>query len=365
MANVILPGTYITVRDEGLISAGAVSVGNVGVVGTADNGDVSKPYILSGFMAAREIFSPVQEQGKASKPVTGNLLSTLELIFGNGATTVYAVRAKDETADAYADALAALEKEVVNIVLLAGQDAGKSDMVLKLKNHLDFTEGIQRERVGVVGSNGTTDAKKISNGIDLVTNDKGRLIYVAPGLKLKRRNPATGEETEDVLSGAYTAAAVAGLIASLPVQTSPTNKTINISGLGAEFNHGQLESLVTSRVLTVEKREGFRVVKGITTSTNTAWAQVTTRRIVDKAIYGVRSSCNPYIGKLNNDRVRGAMKATIDGFLTRMVEEEALKTYKLEVSATRAQEIAGQCMVNMTLQPTFSIDYIMVTMYLG
>jgi hypothetical protein len=36
----------------------------------------------------------------------------------------------------------------------------------------------------------------------------------------------------------------------------------------------------------------------------------------------------------------------------------------LEVSATRAQEIAGQVNVVMTLQPTFSIDYIRVVMTL-
>jgi hypothetical protein len=82
-------------------------------------------------------------------------------------------------------------------------------------------------------------------------------------------------------------------------------------------------------------------------------------------MYGVRSSCNPYIGKLNNTRVRAAMKATLDGFLTRMVQDEQLVSYALEVSATRPQEIAGEAIVTMTLQPTFSIDYIKVTMYLG
>lgn len=61
---------------------------------------------------------------------------------------------------------------------------------------------------------------------------------------------------------------------------------------------------MSNRVLAVEKREGYRIVKGITTATNFGLHQVTTRRIVDYAIYGVRSSCNPYIGKLNNDRVR-------------------------------------------------------------
>jgi hypothetical protein len=59
------------------------------------------------------------------------------------------------------------------------------------------------------------------------------------------------------------------------------------------------------------------------------------------------------------------MKATLDGFLTRMVENEALVSYQLQVSATRSQEIAGTVMVTMTLMPTFSIDFIKVTMYLG
>ncbi len=114
----------------------------------------------------------------------------------------------------------------------------------------------------------------------------------------------------------------------------------------------------------MEKRDGFRVVKGITTHDG-AWRQITTRRIVDYATYGVRSACDPYIGKLNNERVRGAMKATLDAFLTRMVNDEALVSYQLSVSATRDQERAGEAIVNLTLEPTFSIDFIKVTMYLG
>jgi hypothetical protein len=39
--------------------------------------------------------------------------------------------------------------------------------------------------------------------------------------------------------------------------------------------------------------------------------------------------------------------------------------YQLDVSATRAQEINGQALVTMTLQPTFSIDYIKVIMNLS
>ena len=190
-------------------------------------------------------------------------------------------------------------------------------------------------------------------------------MYVGPGIRVNVTDPATRIQREVSLPGAYTAAAVAGVVSSLPVQASPTNKTVNVPGLAAVFNQPKLEKLVQNRVLAVERREGFRIVQGITTSANPAWKQITTRRIVDYAMYGVRSACNPYIGKLNNVRVRAAMKATLDGFLTRMVQDEALVGYQLEVSATRAQEIAGEAIVTMTLQPTFSIDYIKVTMYLG
>ena len=96
----------------------------------------------------------------------------------------------------------------------------------------------------------------------------------------------------------------------------------------------------------------------------TAFHQITTRRIVDFAKYGVRSAANPYIGRLNNERVRGAVKSTINSFLQEMVDDEMLISYELEVSATRDEEIKGIARVNIVLRPTFSIDFIKVTMFL-
>lgn len=560
MAEVILPGTYITVRDEALITAGRVSTGNIGIVGTANKGPVGKVTILSSFTEAREVFGEADTwAGGSSNELT--LVRALSQIFNNGGRTVYAVRTagataaqaafqvrdgssnpltllkaktpgtwgnalkikvSDATANAlvseqlpgnaatltrtkvvaggglnsiqvrqaatgllltytilyagpvvntqaqvlinpatggltfttlagfapvagdtilaryevpaancrlvevfydgrkesytvpdaallaqlvnlrssligapaadainptlynvlpaplaieqlfgtglngniagangenaspanYTTGLALLEEDIVNIVTLAGQSASNAAMLTALQGHLNTTADIKRERIGVIGSDASTDANVIAG--HNVASD--RMIFVGPGI--------LGNDNE-VLTGAYTAAAVVGLIASLPVQASPTNKELNIPGLAVNFSTPQLEKLVQNRVLAIENRSGFRVVKGITTATNSAWHQVTTRRIVDYAIYGVRSGCNPYIGKLNNSRVRGAMKATLDAFLTRMVDAEALVSYELDVTATRAQEIAGECIVTMTVRPTFSIDFIMVTMYLG
>ncbi len=453
MVEAILPGTYITVRDEGLISAGQVVSGNIGIVGTAAKGPVDEVQILGSFSEAKAIFGEIDPARQLT------LIQALEQIYNNGGKTVYAVRtganatkatyqikdstdkdlvkleaktpgnwgndikikitdadspanskkveltyqntketytiskpgdweqqvnnqtkgstlvtatlAKDSSSEAlpkntgevafaagsdgqpsYKNSLAQLENELINLVLLAGQDVSNSEMVTALLGHLNTTATIKRERIGIIGSGTSDDVNAIAKDIP----DSDRLILVAPGLQIS---------PQVKLSGAYTAAAVAGLLASLPVQASPTNKPLTIPGLSKEFSTSQLEKLVSNRVLAIEKREGFRVVKGITTATNSAWHQITTRRIVDFAIYGVRSACNPYIGKLNNERVRGAMKATLDAFLTRMVQDEALISYELAVTANRVQEIAGEAIVTMTLRPTFSIDFIKVTMYLG
>ena len=455
MVEAILPGTYITVRDEGLISAGQVVSGNIGIVGTAAKGPVDEVQILGSFSEAKEIFGEIDPARQLT------LIQALEQIYNNGGKTVYTVRtatgatkatyqikdssdkdlveleaktpgtwgnnikikisdadspanskkveltyqntketyiiskssdleqqvnnqtkgstlvtatlAKGASSEAlpkntddsgekftlgsdgqpdYKNSLEKLENELINLVLLAGQDVSNSEMVTALLGHLNTTATIKRERIGIIDSGTSDDVNAIAGH----TLDSDRLILVAPGLQIS---------PQVKLSGAYTAAAVAGLLASLPVQASPTNKPLTIPGLSKEFSTSQLEKLVGNRVLAIQKQEGFRVVKGITTATNSAWHQITTRRIVDFAIYGVRSACNPYIGKLNNERVRGAMKATLDAFLTRMVQDEALISYELAVTANRAQEIAGEAIVTMTLRPTFSIDFIKVTMYLG
>jgi hypothetical protein len=466
MPEIILPGTYISVRDEGLITAGRVSTGYIGIVGTANKGPVNSVQILGSLSEAREMFGDA-DASNATNALT--LVRALDYVYANGGRTVYAVRTangtpakaafqtKDAAAAAnnlsklearsggtwgnsiqieinagdaantrrveiysdgakevylvgltddfakeinrrsalvtanesaafvgklpavttgkvrfgsdaaggstpgtngenastahYAASLALLENDVINIIVLAGQAHG---MAATLQAHLNTTAEIRRERIGIIGSNGTETIDAIVAAKDTMSSD--RLIFVTPGIQVS---------DSEKLPGAYTAAAVAGLLSSLPVQASATNKTLTLPGLSVEFSSSKLEKLVQKNILAVEKREGFRVVKGITTASNSAWHQITTRRIVDYAIYGVRSACNPYIGKLNNERVRGAMKATLDAFLTRMTEDEALVSYELEVSATRAQEIAGECAVTMTIRPTFSIDFVRVTMYLG
>ena len=56
IGEMILPGTYIEVRSEGLIGVGGISTGNIGVVGTANRGPLNTPVILGSYTEAVDTF---------------------------------------------------------------------------------------------------------------------------------------------------------------------------------------------------------------------------------------------------------------------------------------------------------------------
>ncbi len=255
----------------------------------------------------------------------------------------------------YTLSLEKLDTEPVNLVVLGG--LGFSDASAALAAHAEKTENAGKERLTFVGAD-EDSASAVAANADEIADD--RVILTAPGIR-----------AIDLIGGgqvnlppAYTAAAVAGLVASLAVHASPTNKTLKIPGITTDYNDGKIKNLLNNRVLVIEKKSGYRVVKGITTDTG-AFKQISIRRIVDYAKEGVRRATLPYIGKLNNARVRGAMYGTLNGFLSQMLQDEQLTDFQLEVTATRDQEIAGVALVTLYLKPTFSIDYVKVIMNLS
>lgn len=552
MPEMILPGVYIEVRPEGLIVPGQISVGNVGVVGTASRGPIGTPTLLGSYAQARQLFGDADAWDKDNPGDVLTLVRALELAFTHGATTVYAVRvagggvatasrtlpsatgnaavlraktpgdwgesvmvnvgdataspviedeehvfsggavalshqpvaqsararisitedatgivrhrrviyagvpgaedvlvtpgtgaltfgtapANDDViratyllppaqgvkvtvrlgtleevytvvdgADLVADindpdsgsalvtatagsqpdepptkdapgvfaplqggdngvsgapykaGLDALLTVDAHIVIGAGQTDGGT-FAADLAAHVDVasTDTLKRDRIGVVGSRlGATLDQVLGHSVS-----SDRVVFVAPGMLAT--DAATGKTV--TLPGAYTAAAIAGKLASLSPHISLTNKTLPVAGLEQVYTPTELTQLVKAAVVAVEKRQGYRVVKGITSSVGSPFSQITTRRIVDYAKYGVRSAATPYIGLLNNERVRGAMHATINTFLDGMVKDEMLTGYQLAVTATREEERQGIARVTLTLRPTFSIDYIKVTMFL-
>jgi hypothetical protein len=376
LSELVIPGTYIDVRAEGLIGVGGLSTGNIGIVGTArnldENGDpvvdedgnpvdiTGKTFILSDYATAQETLGRYD----AFSQKTLNLTRALELLYRNGARTVFA-RALDPDNAATGDFSAAFDELVKdNVNILIAPELSTVDARDLLTAVLDSAENNGRDVIAVVGSN-ATEVDDIKDHVR--SND--RLILAAPAIVTSETVVEDGRpKSSDVeLSGSYTAAVVAGLLSTLAPEDSPTNKVLaGVKDLVQRFSYGQVKDLVSGGVLVLESRQGVRVVRGISTEMvdNGPFKQITTRRITDFAKAGIRQASNPFIGRLNNQRLRAALQAAIEGFLTTMVADEALIGYSVEVTATRQDERDGRAIVNAVIQPTLSIDFVAVTLVL-
>jgi hypothetical protein len=327
------------------------------------SGSIVETYTVS---SGSDLVAQITANSALVSAAAGTALGTADPLAPVAATALAGgLSGADATDSDYALGLSQLLDVDAHIIVAAGMD--NTVIGNELKSHVEDAsdDKTKRDRIAVVGTRGLNPGESASAfASDVITNLGAgvgdRMILVTPGLKAT--DSTSGKEV--TLPGSYAAAAVAGMLSARDPHVSLTNKTLSAGGLEVKFNSGQLEQFVKNNVLALEARRGFRVVKAVTTDDG-AFKQITTRRIVDFAKFGVRSAADPYIGRLNNVRVRNTIKGSINGLLAAMVNDEMLVGYTLDVSATREEEIRGIARVLMTVQPTFSLDYIQVTMYLG
>jgi hypothetical protein len=350
--SLVVPGTYVQVRAEALIGGAAVSTGNIGIVGTAATVPTGTE-LLSGYAEAVAAFGAYDAFDDGAGKL--NLTRAIEIAYRNGAGVVFAHALPDTaTASDFSAAFDAVIKDDVNIVI--APQLSTADAISTLGPILEQAENNNKDLIAVIGS----DADDVDD-IKAQVPDNDRIIFCTPGMQAFD----SAEKDLVTLPGTYTAAAVAGLLSSLSVQTSPTNKVLpGVVKLSQRFTYGEEVDLLKARALVLEERGGVRVVRGLTTDSG-PFKEITTRRITDFAKGGIRQVASPFIGRLNNQRVRKALNGAINGFLTGMVADEALIGYDLSVTATRQDEIAGRAMVNVLMQPTFSITFIPVTLTLS
>jgi hypothetical protein len=357
-AGLILPGTYIRVRSDGLIGVGGISAGNIGIVGATAAAAAGVTRMLSSLAEAEAFFGPAF--GTGAFKVTGqplNLTAQIGELYRNGARTVFARGVSDPVAPTgYTAAFEELTKEDVQIFVAPSLSTAVVLGILPAA--VEAAENNHRDVIAVIGLDEDTPADIDTQAGGVTADD--RLVAVAPGYLTFDPDAAA----DIVLPGNYMAGPVAALISSLAPHSSPTNKVLpGVTQLAHRFSYGQRMSLVSKQILALEAKSGVRVVRGITTDEG-GFTQITTRRIVDFAKAGIRQVSNPFIGRLNNVRVRAALQSAIDGLLTSMLVDEQLTAYQLEVTATRRDEIEGRAIVNVLLQPTFSIDFVAVTIVL-
>ena len=168
------------------------------------------------------------------------------------------------------------------------------------------------------------------------------------------------------------AAAYAGFMNRLAPHSSTTNKAIPNLAARRPLSAKQANKLAARRVTTfLNKTNGFVVASGITGAHNVSkyvrsdFVRLSTMRITDAAIAGVRAASEPFIGEANNAIHRAAMQAEIDKFLFTMKSVGALNDFEFFISSTPDQQVLGEVEITLTLVPAFEIVTITETVSLA
>jgi hypothetical protein len=257
----------------------------------------------------------------------------------------------DASPEDYANALAALVDEPdVDMVAASIQDfGGKAANAIKIySNIISHCEEMSDECKGRMGFGQVAHSMTPDNAVEMVSNIvSDRFVLLAP-------HGVVG--------------AVAGRIGSMTYFQSPTFKTISGMGdfdpaLGVEAQRKLLKSNVVPVIK--ERGRGIIILRGLTTDGD----QISVRRVADRAVRGVKMIGDLFIGRLNNEDGRGALKQKLVEFLTQMEKDGAIvpKTdgsdpaFKVDVYSSQADFAQGIVRVNIAVRPVRAIDYIYAT----
>lgn len=164
--------------------------------------------------------------------------------------------------------------------------------------------------------------------------------------------------------------AVVGAIGRTSPQVSPTFKPIPLFGRApSSYRESELNKLLgpATNVLVVQDRAGRGVValKGIDTTGD----QISVTRVADQAIRETKAIAEGYIGELNTDDARVALRQSIVATFTRMERDGALvpstdgsdPAFLVDVYSTQQDFAQGIVRIDIAVRPVRAIDYVYAT----
>jgi hypothetical protein len=159
----------------------------------------------------------------------------------------------------------------------------------------------------------------------------------------------------------------AALISTLPAQSGTTFKVLP-GAIGLDYNLSpahQSEMINKNLVVFVNKNGQIKVLDGITTAgASSDYARLTTVRIVNDLVEGVREIGEPFIGEPNDLAHRNALDAKIKALIKAMVKAGALTAANAVIKATNEQVISGSLAITLDVVPAFELTKITTTIAL-
>lgn len=289
------------------------------------------------------------------------VLNLTRLLLMNGAGTVLLYPAADDTADSYKVAIEKLLEERQASFLICDCDYG--DVQLVMRNALQAAAEDGNECIGVIGMASTGVNPLVSRAASL---DSERMVLVTGSAKLSWDSSIGG--------GIYGAAAVAGLLAGETDPAIPVHG-VALKGIGnvpQRFTDTEIDTLVKSGVSQLEASGGtVSLIRAVTTRTTTngvedaSWRELTTIRIVDDVVPGVRNALRArFIRKKNNEATRGAIRSQVVVELENRKQREIIDDYgEIEVEADG--EDPTICLVTFSFTVAHGISRIYLTAHIS
>jgi hypothetical protein len=117
--------------------------------------------------------------------------------------------------------------------------------------------------------------------------------------------------------------------------------------------------------IAAQRGRGIVVLRGLTTDGD----QINVRRVADRAVRGVKMLGDLFIGRLNNEDGRTALRQKLTGFLVQMEKEGAIvpstdsssPAFTVDVYSSQADFAMGIVRVDLAVRPVRAIDYIYAT----
>lgn len=254
-----------------------------------------------------------------------------------------------------------LNLEDFDLLLIPGQstDSDHTTMVGKLNTRASNEKKFAMYFTGVTAQE-TISVQKAR------TSSGSRLVLCSPSITYT----PSYSSTEVILDGSYLGCAVAGKVASQDLEVAVTRKVLSVSDLIVNsstsqkyYNAGELDELLGAGILPVSLINGsIKVARGVTRNSDKSsiYYEITIQRIVDYVKAQVQEKLDGFLGDPNLGRTRNVMAREVDGLLHQDVLDEIIVTYKpTEVVEGVSPDTV---LVNMIIQPTFSINFINVTL---
>jgi len=330
------PGVYSVYTASAAVTALARH-GTAALAARTNGGAVGTVYPITSYAQAAETFGE-----------SDGMTALLRLMLANGAGKVLATPVRTTGYAAAFDLLAGEEE-----VTVVACDSTDLTVQQALRQSVEDASQLRRERIAVVGAPVSETVSQLVTRAQALNSE--RMVLAAPAV-----------EAGDLPAG-QVAAALAGAICAETDPAVPLGGAVlrGIGSLTTTYGESDIDTLVRGGVTPVELLGGrCAVIRAVTTRTRTGgaadatWRELTTIRIADNVIPGVRQALQARFTRAKNTpQVRGAIRSQVILELEQRKAAEIIDDYG-EVTVQALEDNPTVCLVTFSFTVAHGLNQI-------